>query len=257
MQLIIAGFHRSGTSLLTQLLHSAGLFVGDELLGAAPSNPYGHYEDAEVLKLHRAILERHGDEWQWDSAFPFYIGPDHWERMRAFAQKRNLAHRTWGFKDPRVCLFIGQWKYLLPDAKVVVVYRDPGECVRSMEVRQATALIKGEGPTRRHRRFFTEPDHGLRLWDTYNRALISFVRRYEEDCLVMPFTRLTENYPVIQEINARLGGDLDPVPTESVFDPSVTSLREAPQRVFDAEVKRRVEETWATLDDLAVRTGAA
>jgi hypothetical protein len=256
VQLIIVGFHRSGTSLLTQLLHRAGLFVGDELLGAMPSNPYGHFEDMEVLQLHRAILERHGDDWQWDSAFPFYIGPDHWAEMRSFTRRRNIAHRDWGFKDPRACLFLGQWKYLIPDARIVVVYRDPGECVRSMESRHAAALIRGDRPVARHRRFFTEPDHGLRLWDTYNRAVVSFVREHEEDCLVLPFTRLTENYPVIETINKRLGGDLEVVRADSVFDPTVTSRREAPQRVHDPEVKRRVEETWAALDELAERTGA-
>jgi hypothetical protein len=254
VQLIIAGFHRSGTSLLTQLLHSAGLFVGDELLGAMPSNPYGHFEDMEVLELHRAILERHGDDWQWDRATSFYVGADHWEAMRTLVQKRNLKHRNWGFKDPRACLFMGHWKYLMPDAKVVVVYRDPGECVRSMESRHAAAYLRGERPIERHRRFFTEPDHGLRLWDTYNRALVTFVRAHEDDCLVMPFSRLTERYPVIEHVNHRLGGDLADVATDDVFDPMVTSQRVAPQRVHDPEVKRRVEETWAALDELAKRT---
>ena len=48
-QLIVAGFHRSGTSLVCQLLHRAGLFLGYDLLGPAFSNPHGHFEDTEVL----------------------------------------------------------------------------------------------------------------------------------------------------------------------------------------------------------------
>ncbi len=55
-QLIIAGFHRSGTSVTAQLLHGAGLFLGYELLEALPSNPYGHFEDREVVELDRQIL---------------------------------------------------------------------------------------------------------------------------------------------------------------------------------------------------------
>jgi len=39
-QLIVAGFHRSGTSLVCQVLHRAGLFLGYDLLGAVFSNPY-------------------------------------------------------------------------------------------------------------------------------------------------------------------------------------------------------------------------
>ena len=55
-QLIIAGFHRSGTSLVSQLLHRAGLFLGYDLMGASFSNPHGHYEDIEVYDLHEQIL---------------------------------------------------------------------------------------------------------------------------------------------------------------------------------------------------------
>ena len=40
-QLIVAGFHRSGTSLVCQLLDRAGLFLGYELLGTNPLNLYG------------------------------------------------------------------------------------------------------------------------------------------------------------------------------------------------------------------------
>lgn len=251
MQVIIAGFHRSGTSLLTQLLHRAGLFVGDDLLGAMPSNPYGHFEDREVLRLHRAILGRHGDDWQWDRPFPFFIGPDHWRAMRELIRRRELAHRNWGFKDPRVCLFLGAWKYLLPDARFVIVYRDPGECVRSLESRQASDYLEGKGPADDHMRFFREPDHGLRMWDTYNRALVAFARRHPADCLVLPFSGLTEGFPVVAEVNRRFGGDLAEVPTTEVFDPGVTRRRQAPQRVFSGDVAKRVEATWAGLESLA------
>lgn len=255
MQLIIAGFHRSGTSLLTQLLHAAGLFVGDDLLGAGPTNRYGHFEDREVLSLHRAILERHGDDWQWDSPSPFHIGRDHWKRMRSYVLKRELAYPVWGFKDPRVCLFLGAWRHVNPDAKVVMVFRDPGECVRSMEARSARALYDQAGDPRRHRRFFTEPDHGLKIWDTYNRALVAFARRFPEDCLVLPFTAIARGDDVVQQVNDRLGLRLDSARSAGVFDPDATSRREAPQHVFAQETMDRVRQTWRDLERLAEETG--
>ncbi len=251
MQLIVAGFHRSGTSMLTQLLVEAGLFVGDDLLGSMPSNPYGHFEDTEVLRIHRAILERNGTDWQWDAPFPFFIGEDHWNALVRFVRKRELKHRDWGFKDPRVCLFMGAWKYLLPDSKFVVVYRDPGECVRSMETRQAEDLFQDKGNAADHRRFFTEPDHGLRLWDTYNRALLSFVREHRDDCLVVSHDRLVRGYPVVRRINELLGASLADVPSSAVYDPSATSSRTAPQRYADEAVATRVRETWDALVSLS------
>jgi hypothetical protein len=256
VQLVVAGFHRSGTSMLTQLLVEAGLFVGDDLLGSLPTNPYGHFEDREVLQIHRDILERHGYDWQWDVTYPFFIGEDHWHRMRRFARRRELAHDTWGFKDPRVCLFMGAWKYLLPDAKFVIVYRDPGECVRSLESRQAVDLFEGRGEAEAHLRFFREPDHGLRLWDTYNRSLVAFASGHLEDCLVLPFTALTKGFPLVDRVNERFGMKLSVVPTEAVFDPRATSRRQAPQRVIDHELGERVEKTWAALENLTRITEA-
>jgi hypothetical protein len=251
MQFIVAGFHRSGTSVLTQLLHRAGLFVGDELLGSMPTNPHGHFEDRDFLRLHRAIMERHGSGWQWDSPFPFFIGPDHWRRMRQLARKRDLAHRHWGFKDPRVCLLLGAWKHVMPDAKVVIVYRDPGECVRSLESRQAANLFKGTGQPEDHLRFFREPDHGLRLWDTYNRAVVAFAQAHPADCLTVPFHELLDGLPVIDRINDTFGSDLEAIGIESVLDLGVAGRREAPQPYHSERIASRVTETWQALEDLA------
>lgn len=256
MQLIVVGFHRSGTSLLTQLLHRAGLFVGDDLLGAMPSNPYGHFEDREVLELHREILEDHGKGWQVDSPTAFSISPAQWGRMSDFVQKRMAQHQDWGFKEPRTCLFLGAWKYLLPQARFVVVYRDPGECVRSLETRHAREYLEESGPLTDHARFFREPDHGLKLWDTYNRAVIAFVRAHLDDSLVLPFAYLSEGYPVIERVNERFGSALDEVSTSSVFDARVTGARTNPQWVHDPMVAARVRRTWQQLEELSVLTGA-
>jgi hypothetical protein len=74
-EIVIAGFHRSGTSSAAQLLHTAGLFVGDDLVGKMPYNPYGHYEDREVLAIHDQILRDNGFNWQVAESFVPMIQP--------------------------------------------------------------------------------------------------------------------------------------------------------------------------------------
>ncbi len=257
MQLIVVGFHRSGTSLLTQLLHAAGLFVGDDLLGAMPSNPYGHFEDRGVLELHRQILSDHGLGWQVDHPVDFHLSRENWRWMQDFVGRRDREHRDWGFKEPRACLFLGAWKYVAPDAKFVIVYRDPSECVRSMTSRQATDYFNRSGPLEDHLRFFREPDHGLKLWDTYNRAILHFAAQHVDDCLVVPFTHLSNGYPVVSRINQRFGSSLEEVPTEAVFDAQATSSRDHALWVHDRHALARATNTWRRLESLTALTGAS
>ena len=87
---------------MTQLLHTAGLFVGDDLIGAMPSNPYGHFEDRRVVAIHDSILADNGEFWQVDREFIPYIHPRRWHLMRSFVADRRANHGLWGFKDPRV-----------------------------------------------------------------------------------------------------------------------------------------------------------
>jgi hypothetical protein len=256
VELVVVGFHRSGTSLLTQLLHAAGLFVGDELLGAMASNPYGHFEDREVLELHRAIMDDHGAGWQITGPTAFHIDALYWDRMRAFVRKRQAAHKVWGFKDPRVCFFLGAWKYLMPDAKFVMVYRDPAECARSLETRHARDYFRGSGNADAHLRFFREPDHALKMWDAHNREMVAFARRHTADCLVLPYSHLPSGLPVIERINRRFGAGLDVVPNEAVFDAAATTSRRDPLWVHDPGVASRAQQTWQLLEELAQQTGA-
>ncbi len=254
MQLVVVGFHRSGTSMLTQLLVEAGLFVGDDLLGAMPSNPYGHFEDREVLRLHRAILQRHGDDWQWDSPFPFFIGPDHWRAMRQLIRRRELSHRNWGFKDPRVCLLLGRME--VPPARREVRHRLPrsGRVRSLVGVASGLRLLRRRGP--RDRPPALLPGARPRAADVghLQPGPVPFARLHPADCLVLPFSRLAPGFPVVEEVNRRFGADLAVVPTAEVFDPGVTGRRQAPQRVFSADVATRVESTWNELESLATET---
>lgn len=254
MRLAVAGFHRSGTSLTAQILHEAGLFLGEEMLGAKESNPYGHFEDRQFLRMHRAVMRNQGPSWQNDEPYSYRLSAQQWRRMRQLARRRDLANADWGFKDPRVCFFLGPWKYIIPDLKVLVVYRDPGECVQSLESRQSSDFFDGDGASEDHLRFFTEPDHGLRLWDTYNRALLSFVSGHLDDCLVVPFSAIRSGEPLIEKVNARFGFSLPVVPTADVVDLEVSHRRRTPQRCFSADVARRVDETWRRFEEYAEAT---
>src|SRR4051794_25231343 len=163
-QLIIAGFHRSGTSATARLLHRAGLFLGYELLEALPSNPYGHFEDREIVNLHTRILADNDQTWAVAEPLLPVVGRDRWQLMRRIIDRRNSEHRLWGFKDPRTCLFMMLWKHLLPGAKVLIVYRHFSNSTYSLGQRHSSDMFLGRGSERVHRRFWGEPGFALKMW---------------------------------------------------------------------------------------------
>ena len=72
--LIITGMHRSGTSLTTSLLQSAGVHIGDRLMNGGNGNTKGHFEDLDFVDLHRQSLEQQGisrEGWTVKNHFSF------------------------------------------------------------------------------------------------------------------------------------------------------------------------------------------
>ena len=254
-QLIVAGFHRSGTSLVCQLLHRAGLFLGYDLLGSAFSNPHGHFEDTEIFNLHQQILADNGQTWLVSKPFLPAITKPHWQKMERIIQRRNAEHDLWGFKDPRVCLFMMIWKHLLPDAKALLIYRHFSDTTHSLGRRQSTELFSNPtGPPRIYRRFWEEPDLALRMWLTHNEALLTFARTYPEDTLAVSLEMVQNGFPVIRAINRRWDLGLNEVSTSEVFDPDVTDRRTGKQPVSDRRLIDRIDATWQALEQLGKQT---
>lgn len=251
MMLIVAGHHRSGTSLLAQLLAASGLFLGDELMPGAASNPHGHVEDMEVVRLHDRILADNGRNWQVTRDLLPVVNDDVWTDMADLIERRDRRHRLWGFKDPRVCLFLPLWKHLVPEAKLLLTFRHPGACVESIERREARNLIEGVLPAEQCRPFWTRPDHALKLWVTHNRALLRAVDAYPDDVMVTRFSDLGRNRDIVGELNRRWELGLAGVTPDHVFDPAAVTASEPPLTVRSTELAAEVGTIWEQLQRLA------
>ncbi len=248
MELIIAGFHRSGTSFTTQKLHRAGLFVGSDLLGVDPSNPYGHFEDREILRLHDDIFRTNNLNWQVDRPVIPAISERQWGRMQRLVAIRRNSHRFWGFKDPRVCYFLGPWKHVMPEAKVLVVYRHYAGCVRSLHRRHGEQMSQRRGPAEHHRRFFEEPDLGLRMWLQHNKALLREVKNRPDHTMVVSFERLAEGFPLVNRLIERWGLPLAADAPDNYDSRATRSVGSLP--ILDLDLAAEAEEVMASLHQL-------
>jgi hypothetical protein len=255
-QLIIAGFHRSGTSATAQLLHRAGLFLGYELLEPLPSNPYGHFEDREVVNLHQELLADNDRTWLVGEPLLPVVSEARWARARGMVERRNAEHALWGFKDPRACLFLMVWKYLLPDMKVLLVYRHFSESTHSLGRRHSSDLFLGMGNRQIHQRFWEDPDLALRMWLEHNRILLAFARAYPEDTLAVSMDMIRDGFPLLRALEDRWSLGLEDVPLGEVYDPRIAARRTLRQPVSNPAVAEKAAEVWEELEALCRETEA-
>jgi hypothetical protein len=225
--LIVTGFHRSGTSAAARLLHRSGVFLGDRLIGARASNPFGHFEDLEIVGLHDRLLGRHGMTWQTDHAGPVDAGEDGRAAMAEIAAGR-APHGLWGFKDPRACFFLEEWWRAVPGAKVIGVVRHPAGAAASLMRRESRLAGSLGGP---HAGLAADPALPLRMWVAANRLLTEAVRRRPEAVLLVSFSRLRAGAPLLGEIRGRWGAAVKPLPTAAGVEPAFPA---GPPRILRA-----------------------
>ncbi len=167
--LVVAGMHRSGTSLMTAVVGALGVDLGDRLLDGDIHNAKGYFEDVDFLEFQRKILQERSPvndlgwpDWGWTESET--INLCHLEEYIPEAQKLievRQGQKLWGWKDPRTTLLLNFWAELLPNARYLLVYRFPWDV--------ADSVLRINHPT-----FATHPDYALRSWYFYNQALLKF-----------------------------------------------------------------------------------
>ena len=179
--LVISGMHRSGTSLTAAILASAGVDIGDHLLGADTANPRGHFEDVDLLLFHQRALAANGV-----SADGFVAGGDPEVPALMLAEAHDIVAarrakgRPWGWKEPRTVLFLDFWGQILPEARFVFVFRRPWEVLDSL-FRRANA------------EFLAEPRLAVGVWRHYNERILRFARRASGRCRVVEASQVVED----------------------------------------------------------------
>jgi len=159
---VLLCMHRSGSSLTANLLQKLGMSLGPfDLIGAAPSNPYGHFESVPFHSLNRRI-----QEWAFgfaddvpgdrDVLRKFVEGQGAWPASRPipgeWLAEGETAVRTLiesgpvsGFKDPRTVLVWPFWRRVFDaiedvDVVPVALLRSPHEIAMSLCTRSQGAM---------------------------------------------------------------------------------------------------------------------
>lgn len=164
---IVLGMHRSGTSMLSGLLHtSCGYTVGGPLIGSAFDNEKGFFElidvvlqNDEFMKAQKVWWSANVINYDWEQALDdkkqMKITFEHGEPGLAFLN--NPSNAPWLQKDPRMCITLKTWLPLMNNEPAIVfTYRHPLEVAMSLKKREQNF----------------ELERGLRLWIVYNMRAI-------------------------------------------------------------------------------------
>ena len=209
--LVIAGMHRSGTSLISQYLSVCGLEIGKELHNSALSNPKsaydGHHEDKEFMEFHREIL--YGQHLYFPTTeLRLPIKLSHKNREKALALVSARAHKPlWAWKDPETTLFLNCWHEILENPKYLFLVRHPLAVVDSLVRRKTDTKI------------VLDPAKGLKVWIVYNRQVLRFYEKHTESCLVCEIDHLIQNASYLLDgLRDKLGIELNDIPFEQIFE---------------------------------------
>ncbi len=177
--LIILGMHRSGTSLLANLLHEMGLYLGssDELMAAQHDNPGGFFERNDVVALNDKMLTALGVSWDCPAALDRGELRAATNTYRADMEEliqKLTAHQPYLIKDPRMCLTLPLWQAVWSDVLYLFTSRHPLKIARSLKRRNGMPLPVG-----------------LALWEFYTCEVMRAVR--PEQCLQFNYETLLKD----------------------------------------------------------------
>jgi GT2 family glycosyltransferase len=198
---IVAGMHRSGTSLTASVLAACGVDMGSDLLPADAQNVPGYFEDRAFLAFQRKLLTRactSQDGWpDWgfcrSGRLDGTVVAAAEDEARRLAASRMASARTWGWKDPRTTMLLDLWADVFPAARFVLVYRAPWDVLDSIRRIAHPAQLDSVS-------------FGLRAWTAYNWALLRFRERHEGACVVVAAEGVARDTPsFVQRIQRRLG----------------------------------------------------
>ena len=220
--ILVAGLHRSGTSLLCRILSSLGVDFPGPLLASDQDNPTGYYEHADLVALHREWFSQLPDDewndWGLSKLQPLSsLGCFEWRTQAlSFFEKLLLDQANssdpdpapfWALKDPRATLMLPFWRESCAQKMLLMaVYRRPWDA--------SDALMRIENSLFRER-----PELILTSWFTYNKSLLDYIKAFPHQSFLAASDRLVDQTSqLIDLVNERWGLRLSiPEVAENLF----------------------------------------
>ena len=212
--------HRSGTSLITRLLRSCGVFMGEK---------FGINDEAFFFqKINSWVLKQVGGRWDNPEVYKYaneelknniisfvrnYI--DSYNLIEYLGLKNYVKYKhinqvdfMWGWKDPRTSITLDLWDKIFPNAHIINVYRNPIDVAYSLFIREGKLdkarktnyskkvydplILKKDGMFQMSPRCHNI-DECFCLWKYYVDSIIDFERRSNKKIINIKYEDLLES----------------------------------------------------------------
>lgn len=271
--IIIIGMHRSGTSLVSRMLETMGLFVAKK---KEVHNEANFFQELNIWALRQS-------SGAWDYPQPvkqlirsadIRVLAHYYLKMmlesprtisflgwRKYLRYRSLFRLDipWGWKDPRNTFTLPIWLDIFPEAKVIHVYRHGVDVANSLLVRQQRSIkayksryikLKPIYWLLPKRGGFTESlrcdtlEGGFSLWEEYMQEAQVHVHKLEDKAIEVKFEDLLrEPYRILQSLTEFC----ELKPSEEALAKAAKQVR--PDRAYAYRNDRRLQAFAQDMDD--------
>jgi len=236
---IILGMHKSGTTLVARALHESGVTMGQEF-PTGMEYAKNKYEAGWVQEINDSML---GRDRQYLSLLVtprllrhYRLDDETRNRMRQGIAAMQRKYPDWGFKDPRSVITYKYWKDVLPEHKLIVVYRDPLQ------------VWKRYSGFKRSHRFYLP----FRTWSEYNAQILHDLRDMPSDHVIfLNFENLLADAGDWDKLQSFAGRSLLDVrdPGQSVNRLLADERQSIPNKLLLALFGREAERIYAQLEE--------
>ena len=196
---VVLGMHKSGTTLVSQMLHDSGIDM-DDVIDAHVSYDQGNkYERQSVLHLNLELLDA-PDYSILNIARPATLqaSPAQRDRIRQIVSAGEERYEDWGFKDPRTCLTYPLWAEALPPHRLIVVYREPGEVWPRYTLKRAHHFLNN----------FERAWQYLNRWYEHNAAILECLAATNQPHIVLSYRELMNGDQELRRLEEFVGRPL-------------------------------------------------
>ncbi|WP_072061546.1 sulfotransferase [Synechococcus sp. GFB01] len=192
---IVLGMHKSGTTLISQILHHSGISMVDDVDETTSYDKGNQWERESTKAMNHQLLGSNG-------LFSLLAKPPAVRtadpvirhQMSELISRYNSSGQDWGFKDPRSSLVYDEWSTVLPEHRIIAVYRRPEE-VWNHYWNSSTRL----------RRRLTVFRHFVACWCEYNLQVIQSIQKAKAPWIVLSYSRLMHSDNEFRRLEAFVG----------------------------------------------------